>query len=776
MIPVIAGLLWWLRMRHRQRRIPPSTFPFQVIKPQSQDVLQRILGGDDNDPLADRNIAYQVRVANCSVRQELKQLLEKEESRWVLILGQSGLGKTREATELANHLNQEGWTVLFLKPGEWLDFPAQFPTEIGTDRKLLFFLDDLNQKMLRGREEISPEAEKNPVEQFRVPLQQRLLQALEKYEKFCGKAEIRVIATARNERISDFEGESTHWDKLQWERYPQLWNRFTRYELAKPEDDAIIELFSETIPNTNISAKVEDYPALARRNDRTFRNVVENLRTLKNNQQPLNLKNYRDTLKDTWEERYKKAVRKYPASRYIYDAVDLLQKFDIELQRFTVEATARMLVGGNFWQQLRYWWQIRIATNLLIHSERILKPCNGQIEAKAKQVEAGEHILRLSRLLLKLAERYPTQMQESLVNFGNEVSHLGRYKEALVSFDKALKISRQSNSILFLRDYALHNSKRKSEALTYYSKVITIKADDHEYWYNEGNTLYSLGKFEEAIASYNKAIEIKPDFHKAWFNIGLSLDNLGRKSKAIASYKKAIEYKPDLHEAWYNIALLLSSLGRESEAIASYKKAIEIKPDLHESWNNHGNILSSLGRKSEAIASYDQAIKIKPDYHKAWYNRSNILSSLGRKSEAIASYDKAIELKPNLHEAWNNRGYTLSNLGRFEQAIASYDKAIEIKLDKHEAWNNRGYTLSNLGRFEQAIASYDKAIELKPDLYQAWYGKACCYGLQSSIEQAIYSLQQAINLNPEECRERVKTDSDFDSIRNDEQFQSLLRG
>jgi len=86
MIPVIAGFLWWLKWRHRQRRIPPSTFPFEVIKPQSQDVLQRILGGDDNDPLADRNIAYQIRVTNRSVSRGLKQLLDNEESRWVLIL------------------------------------------------------------------------------------------------------------------------------------------------------------------------------------------------------------------------------------------------------------------------------------------------------------------------------------------------------------------------------------------------------------------------------------------------------------------------------------------------------------------------------------------------------------------------------------------------------------------------------------------------------------------------------------------------------------------
>ena len=104
--PLIIGFIWWLKWRHRQRRIPPDIFAFEVIKPQSPDLKKRILGGDDKDVLADRNIPYQQRVTNRSIRRELQQQLE--EHRWVLILGRSGIGKTREAIELANHLNQLG--------------------------------------------------------------------------------------------------------------------------------------------------------------------------------------------------------------------------------------------------------------------------------------------------------------------------------------------------------------------------------------------------------------------------------------------------------------------------------------------------------------------------------------------------------------------------------------------------------------------------------------------------------------------------------------------
>ena len=81
--------------------------------------------------------------------------------------------------------------------------------------------------------------------------------------------------------------------------------------------------------------------------------------------------------------------------------------------------------------------------------------------------------------------------------------------------------------------------------------------------------------------------------------------------------------------------------------------------------------------------------------------------------------------------------------------------------------------LHHLGRNEQAIASYDKAIQFKPD-NSAWYNKACCYVLQNPLDKGIEHLEKAIDLNPK-YREMAKTDSDFDSIRDNARFQTLIQ-
>ena len=533
---------------------------------------------------------------------------------------------------MAQILNNEGWRILVFKSEVWLDEPTpETLKEIGTSRKLLFFLDDLNNSMAWSWEQKNPKAAELSLEPLIKPLQERLMRYLTTYEKNCGTGEIRVITTTRNER--------KEWEKLQWDDYQQFWGRFHFYELPEPEDETIVGLLEDTIPNTNISAQEEDYPMYAGRNDRTFRNVVENLIRLENRGLPLTRDHYQDTLRANWEKRYEDAKQKYSVALYIYQAVDLLRQSGIMIEKFTVEPTARFMVGGSFWQKLCLRRQISRVLDYLVSSESILQPRDGQIEALGhNSVQLEDYWESLFRLVLQLTKQQKEKMLPSLFNFGVVISELEHY----------------------------------SEALACWNKIIAFKPNLHQAWNNRGNALGNLGKFSEAIASYKKAIAFKPDDHQAWNNRGVTLDNLGKFSEAIASYDKAIALKPDFHEAWHNRGVTLDNLGKFPEAIASYEKAIALKPDFHEAWHNRGVTLDNLGKFPEAIASFDKAIAFKPDLHEAWYNRGVILGNLGKFSEAIASYDEAIEVKPDKHEAWYNRGNALGKLGKWDEAIASY--------------------------------------------------------------------------------------------------------
>ncbi|GCL55992.1 hypothetical protein NIES3806_33510 [Microcystis aeruginosa NIES-3806] len=753
-IPVIIGVIWagfwWYLQQKRKVRIIEPSLPFTKIASHS-NVIPIIYKKDEKDksPLADHNIIYQHRMADRNFTNELLQNLE--ENRWLIILGPTGIGKTREAAEVAQRLNHEGWTVLVLKLGEWLERPENNQLEaIGTDRKLLFFLDDLNSYMRRSLKiDQNPQAKDSPLAAINIPLQERLLKTLEAYETHCTRPEeVRVIATARDEKEPESPGQPSEWDKLQWNKYPKLWKRFQVVELPSPEDGAIVELLQDTIPQTNIKAET-DYSSIAACNDSTFRNVVENLVRLDNRQLPLNTDNYQATLRGNWQKRYQDAIKRDTLAEDIYAAVDLLRQCNVSLEPFIVEPTARFIAKENMWQQLWYRWKIKQSLADLIARENILEPRDGQIEAKGEQVELNDYLRPLKQLIWQLFKQKPREMLPSLEGFTLKLYELKRYRDALKGFNRLVSLAPQREDGWFYRGTTFYYLEQYQEAIASYDRALEIEPDDHQAWYNRGIALGNLGRFEQAIASYDKALEIKPDDHQAWYNRGIALGNLGRFEQAIASYGKALEIKPDDHQAWNNRGNALGNLGRFEQAIASYNKALEIKPDYHQAWYNRGIALGNLGRFEQAIASYDKALEIKPDYHQAWNNRGNALGNLGRFEQAITSYDRALEIKPDYHQAWNNRGIALGNLGRFEQEIASYDRALEIKPDFHEAWYNRGIALGNLGRLAEAIASYDRALEIKPDFHQAWYNRGNALGNLGRFEEAIASYDRALEIKPD---------------------------
>jgi tetratricopeptide (TPR) repeat protein len=317
---------------------------------------------------------------------------------------------------------------------------------------------------------------------------------------------------------------------------------------------------------------------------------------------------------------------------------------------------------------------------------------------------------------------------------------------ALELFDRCLQQSSQNEVLLSMRGDVLNELGRYDEAIATYDLALAIKPDDGEAWNSRGNALFNLGRLDEAIVSFDKALEIKPDKDEAWYNRGVALGDLGRLDEAISSYEQALEIKPDAHQAWNNRSIALGNLGRFDESIASFDKTIAIKPDKHEAWYNRGISLCNLGRLDEAIASFDKTIEIKPDKYEALYNRGNALGNLGRFDEAIASFDKALKFKPDKHEAWNNRGNALGNLGRFDEAIASFDKALKFKPDIDEAWHNKGIAFYKWGIYQESLHAYQQSIDIKPDRYDSWHDRGLVFLQLGNYTEAIESWRTAFKI------------------------------
>jgi tetratricopeptide (TPR) repeat protein len=87
----------------------------------------------------------------------------------------------------------------------------------------------------------------------------------------------------------------------------------------------------------------------------------------------------------------------------------------------------------------------------------------------------------------------------------------------------------------FNQGYSLYELGRYEEALISYDKAIDLDANDATTWLNRGVTLDKLERYEEALASYDQAIELDLNEPTTWEDRGWGLSNLGRYEEALAS-------------------------------------------------------------------------------------------------------------------------------------------------------------------------------------------------------------------------------------------------
>ncbi len=181
-----------------------------------------------------------------------------------------------------------------------------------------------------------------------------------------------------------------------------------------------------------------------------------------------------------------------------------------------------------------------------------------------------DHAVQDFQAMIKSArERESSSIQESkgLHGLANTLDRLGRYKEAVEAYKKALEIDKQAYGTEAHPEYAvslaglasaLSRLCRYKEAVEAYNNSLEI---DKQAYGTEAhpsyaislqglaNALYSLGRYEEAVGFYIKALEIQkqaygsdehPDSLQTRSNLGMTLAEMGRIDQALREMDRAL--------------------------------------------------------------------------------------------------------------------------------------------------------------------------------------------------------------------------------------------
>jgi tetratricopeptide (TPR) repeat protein len=118
------------------------------------------------------------------------------------------------------------------------------------------------------------------------------------------------------------------------------------------------------------------------------------------------------------------------------------------------------------------------------------------------------------------------------------------------------------------------------------------------------------------------------------------------------------------------------------------------------------------------------------------------------------------------------RGEALRSLGRYAEAIEWLDDAVDLVPDNIHPWLALGWCQKRAGRIDLAIDALENALAVDASEAILHYNLACYWSLAKNKAQALDCLAQAFEIDSN-YRDLVHDESDFDSLRDDPDFQLL---
>ncbi len=257
---------------------------------------------------------------------------------------------------------------------------------------------------------------------------------------------------------------------------------------------------------------------------------------------------------------------------------------------------------------------------------------------------------------------------------------------------------------------------RFKEAITNYQRALGLKPDYDLAVINMAAAYRNLGDDEAAIAGFEHYLRIDPK--DAYVRYQLGEIHLDRGEAAVAErwFREALGIDPRVAQAKNALAVLAFQRGNVAESERLVAEAIALRSDVKLARYNRALIAESRGDLRSAEREYLEELKLHPDSYKAAFNLSRIYEASGQRTLQVDALKMAIEGNPRFAEghlflakAYRDQGQNLS------ESIELARKAVELK-PRAELRPLAHYLLAELydraGRRAEALREAAKAEAL----------------------------------------------------------------
>ena len=163
------------------------------------------------------------------------------------------------------------------------------------------------------------------------------------------------------------------------------------------------------------------------------------------------------------------------------------------------------------------------------------------------------------------------------VSFGNSFLKLGKIKDALNCYRRAIYIDKNYIPAYRQLAQAFLKQGRRDDAVAIYQEAIRRVEQPGALYYDLGHIFKDQDQMDEAMATFQEAMDRDPDYpwtHHDWVQFLLAEE---RWEEAIAASIATINRNPNLPWAYTQMGRALIAAGKRDEAINAHQKACVLR-------------------------------------------------------------------------------------------------------------------------------------------------------------------------------------------------------
>jgi TolB-like protein/Flp pilus assembly protein TadD len=287
-----------------------------------------------------------------------------------------------------------------------------------------------------------------------------------------------------------------------------------------------------------------------------------------------------------------------------------------------------------------------------------------------------------------------------------------------------------------------------------------------------------------ALAEFKKAIDLDPNSALAWAGLADTYTLLVSASEmspaqgmplAEAAAKKALQLDNSLAQAHASLGITEWTYEWDStRAAEEFARAVELDPSYAVAREWYGIILGHMGRFSEALDQIQRARELDPYSVRIQVNIARLYYFTNQYDTAINMLKKIKEEQPRAWEVSAILGQTYLASGRLDEAIEELERARTLAPSALRNLGVLGDAYGRAGKRENALAIAAELDGMSHSRYVSPTFSALVYMGMGDKTRTFALLDKAFG-ERSEWMMVLKTEPEFDPLRKDPRFQSLIQ-